>query len=54
VFFSHADDNDHGSRWGNTARALAQWLHLVASCESTDVPYQEMFIVLYRPGGMVI
>jgi hypothetical protein len=34
VFF-HANNNDHGSRWGNTAQALTQWQHLVASREAT-------------------
>jgi hypothetical protein len=34
VFF-HADKDDHGGRHGNTARALAQWQHLVASREAT-------------------
>jgi hypothetical protein len=54
VFFSHPDNNDHGSHRGNTARALAQWRHLVASREATDALHWAMFIVLYRPGGMVI
>jgi hypothetical protein len=52
--FSHANDDDHGGRQGNTAQALAQWQHLVASYEATVALNQAMFITLYRPGGMVI
>jgi hypothetical protein len=52
--FSHAYNNDHGSRQGNTARALAQQRQLVASCEATDALYWAMFIVLLRPNSMVI
>jgi hypothetical protein len=39
---------------GDTARALAQWRHLVASHEATDAFHWAMHIVLYRPGGMAI
>jgi hypothetical protein len=45
---------DHGSRRGNTARALAQWRHLMALHEATDALYRAMRITPYRPGGMVI
>jgi hypothetical protein len=53
VFF-YADNDDHGSRQGNTARALTQWQHLVASCEATDALHWAMFIALFRPGSMAI
>jgi hypothetical protein len=43
--FSHTDDN-HGGRQGNTARALAGWQRLVASCEATVAFQQEMLIAL--------
>jgi hypothetical protein len=33
---------DHGGRWGNTAQALAQWRHPVASSEALDVLYRVM------------
>jgi hypothetical protein len=53
--FSYTDDNDHhGSRRGNTARALARWQGLLASFEATVALHRAMLIVLYRPGGMVI
>jgi hypothetical protein len=45
---------DHGGRRGNTARALAQWQHLVALHEATDVLHWAMRIVPYCPGGMAI
>jgi hypothetical protein len=45
---------DHGSRWGNTAWALARWWHLVALHEAMDVLHQAMSIAPYRPGGMAI
>ncbi len=41
-FFSHANNDDHGSGRGNTAQALAQWQHLVASCEATVALHPEM------------
>jgi hypothetical protein len=53
-FFSHTNDDEHGGRWGNIARALTRWRRLVASCQSIDALHWAMFIVLYRPGGMVI
>jgi hypothetical protein len=52
--FSHTDNNDHGSRRGNTARALARWQRLVASDEATVALHWAMLIALYRPGSMVI
>jgi len=39
---------DHGSRRGNTAQALAQWWHPVASSEALDVLYQAMCPASYR------
>jgi hypothetical protein len=40
--FTHADDDDHGSRRGNTVQALARWQHLVASPEATVTLHQAM------------
>jgi hypothetical protein len=45
---------DHGGCQGNTARALAQWQHLVALHEATDALHRAMCIAPYQPGGMVI
>ncbi len=45
---------DHGGHRGNTMRAIAQWRHLVALHEDTDVLHRVMHIVLYCPGGMAI
>jgi hypothetical protein len=42
VFFFLFEIVDHGSRRGDTARALAQWRHLVALHESTDALYKAM------------
>ena len=39
---------DHGCRRGDTAQALAQWWHTVASSEALDVLYRAMCPVLYR------
>jgi hypothetical protein len=52
--FSHTNDNDHGGHWGDIAWALTRWRRLVASCQAIDALHWAMFIVLYRPGGMVI
>jgi hypothetical protein len=52
--FSHADNNDHGGRWGDTAWALARWQHLVASCEATVAFHWVMCLLPYHSGGMVI
>jgi hypothetical protein len=38
---------NHGSRWGNTAQALAQWRYLVALHEATDALCWAMRPVLY-------
>jgi hypothetical protein len=54
VFFSHANDNDHGGCQGDTTQALTQWQCLVASHKATNALHPAMFIVLYRPSGMVI
>jgi hypothetical protein len=45
---------DHGSCRGNVAVALAQWRHLVASHEATNVLHRAMRIALYCSGGMAI
>jgi hypothetical protein len=54
VFFFLFKIVDHGSRRGNTARALTQWRHLVALHEATDVLHWAMHITPYCPGGMAI
>jgi hypothetical protein len=48
------DDDDHGIRRANTARALAWWRHLGASHEATDVLHRAMCPTPYCPVGMVI
>jgi hypothetical protein len=45
---------DHGDRWGNTAQALAQWQHPVASSEAQDVLCWAMCPASYRCICMVI
>ena len=39
---------DHGGRRGNTAQALAQWLHPVALSEAPDVIHRAMRPPSYR------
>ena len=53
-FHHDDDDNDHGVRRANTARALAQWWRLGALHEATDTLHQEMCLAPYCPFGMVI
>jgi hypothetical protein len=48
------DDDDHGARRANTARALAWWRRLGASHEATDMLHRAMCLVSYFPFGMVI
>jgi hypothetical protein len=45
---------DHGGRRGNTAWALAQWRHLVALHEATDVLHQAMHPASHRRIRMAI
>ncbi len=45
---------DHGGRRGDTAQALARWLHPVASSEALDVLYQAMCPASYRCIAMAI
>jgi hypothetical protein len=45
---------DHGDRRGDTAQALAQWLHPVASSEALDVLYRAMCPASYRCITMAI
>ncbi len=52
--FSNTNNDDHGSRRGHTVQALAQWQHLVASCEATVALHQAMWLTPYHSGGMVI
>jgi hypothetical protein len=47
--------DDHGGRQGNTAQALAQWQHPVASySEAWDVLYRAMRPTSYRCIAMAI
>ncbi len=48
------DFDDHGSRQGDTAQALAQWRHPVASSEALDVLHWAMRPALYRRIRMAI
>jgi hypothetical protein len=43
-----------GSRWGNTAQALARWQHPVAPSEALDVLYRAMRPASYRRIHMAI
>jgi hypothetical protein len=52
--FRHDDDDDHGVRWADTERALAQWRRLGASHEATDTLNRAMCLAPYFPVGMVI
>jgi hypothetical protein len=45
---------DHGGRQGDTAQALAQWRHPVASSEALDVLYRVMRPALYCCIAMAI
>jgi hypothetical protein len=46
--------DDHGGRWGDTGRILAQWRHMVASRVALDLPYWAMRSTLYRLIRMAI
>ena len=48
------DDDDHGIRRADTARALARWRLLGASHEATETLHRAMWLALYRPGGMAV
>jgi len=45
---------NHGGRRGDTAQALAQWRHPVASCEALDVFHGAMRLASYRCIAMAI
>jgi hypothetical protein len=45
---------NHGGRRGDTAQALAQWRHPVASSEALDVLYRVMCPASYRCIAMAI
>jgi hypothetical protein len=45
---------DHGGRRGDTAQALARWLHPVASSEAQDVIHRAMRPALYHCIAMAI
>ena len=53
-FWHDDDDDDHGVRWANTARALARWRRLGASHEATETLHRAMCLALYCSGGMAI
>jgi hypothetical protein len=48
------DDDDHGIRRANTARALARWRRLGALHEATNALHWAMCLTPYCPIGMVI
>jgi hypothetical protein len=56
VFFFLFEIINHGhGRWGDTARALARWRHLVVALhEAMDALHWAMRIAPYCPGGMAI
>jgi hypothetical protein len=54
VFSSDDEDDDHGVRRADTARALARWRRLGALHEATDTLHREMCLAPYCPVGMVI
>jgi hypothetical protein len=54
VFFVSFKIVDHGGRRGNTAWALAQWRHLVASHEATNAIHWAMRPALHRHIRMAI
>jgi hypothetical protein len=45
---------NHGSRWGNTVQALAQWQYPVSSSEAQDVLHWVICPASYRRIHMVI
>ncbi len=54
MFSYDGDDDDHGVRLADTARAHARWRHLVASHEATDTLHRAMCLAPYLPSGMVV
>jgi hypothetical protein len=54
VFYVSFKIVDHGSCRGNTARALAQWRHLVALHEATDALHWAKHLALHRYVRMAI
>ncbi len=53
--FRHDDDDDnHGFRRADTARALARWRRLGALHEATDALHRAMCLAPYQPNGMVV
>jgi hypothetical protein len=45
---------DHGGHWGNTAQALARWMHPVASSEALDILHRAMRPTSYHCIAMAI
>jgi hypothetical protein len=45
---------NHDGCWGNTAQALTQWQHPVASSEAVDVLHWAMLPALHRHINLVI
>ena len=54
MFLLHFDNEDHGVRLANTARALARWRRLGASHEATETLHRAMCLAPYCPVGMVV
>jgi hypothetical protein len=54
VFFVSFETINHGGRQGNTARALAQWRHVVASHEAMDALHWAMHPALHHHICMAI
>jgi len=50
----YAKIDDHGVRWGDTGRILAQWRHPIASRVALVLPYWAMHSASYRLIGMAI
>ncbi len=53
MFSQDGDGDDHGVRRADTAQAHAQWQHIVALHEATDMLHRAMCLASYLPGGMV-
>ena len=54
MFLSDDDDDNHGVRRADTARALARWLRLGASHKATDTLHWVMCLALYQPRSMAV
>jgi len=54
VFLYSTDFDEHGGHRGDTAQALTQWRHPVASSEALDVLHWAMCPTAYRRISMAI